>query len=236
MARLGPRLFCKALFQALGVNSTDFTYGVSKVFFKPGKFAAFDQMMQSDPETLKALIKKVEKWLIRARWRQAIHCVWMVIKCKKKLEWRREKLTTIQAYWRGALVRRRLKKLLEANRKVGALKSRSSELIELAEKIPKGKAKDAMKKEVLDYAQILKAIRSEVYQATKLKTGSEVLKKLDSVMKKVNQMNAREKELMTKIAALNKAEQERIRKMEEERKRKEEEERLRKLAEEEQKR
>ena len=59
MARLDPRLFCKALFQALGVNSTDFTYGVSKVFFKPGKFAAFDQMMQSDPETLKALIKKV---------------------------------------------------------------------------------------------------------------------------------------------------------------------------------
>lgn len=59
MAGLDPRLFCKALFQALGVNSTDFTYGVSKVFFKPGKFAAFDQMMQSDPETLKALIKKV---------------------------------------------------------------------------------------------------------------------------------------------------------------------------------
>ena len=86
-----------------------------------------------------------------------------------------------------------------------------------------------MKKEVLDYAQILKSIRSEVYQATKLKTGSEVLKKLESVMKKVNEMNAREKELMTKIAALNKAEQERIRKMEEERKRKEEEERLRKL-------
>ena len=86
-----------------------------------------------------------------------------------------------------------------------------------------------MKKEVLDYAQILKSIRSEVYQATKFKTGSEILKKLDSVMKKVNQMNAREKELMTKIAALNKAEQERIRKMEEERKRKEEEERLRKL-------
>ena len=112
---------------------------------------------------------------------------------------------------------------------VGALKSRSSELIELAEKIPKGKAKDAMKKEVLEYAQILKSIRSEVYQATKLKTGSEVLKKLDSVMKKVNLMNAREQELMTKIAALNKAEQERIRKMEEERKRKEEEERLRKL-------
>ena len=81
----------------------------------------------------------------------------------------------------------------------------------------------------MDYAQILKSIRSEVYQATKFKTGSEILKKLDSVMKKVNQMNAREKELMTKIAALNKAEQERIRKMEEERKRKEEEERLRKL-------
>ena len=85
-----------------------------------------------------------------------------------------------------------------------------------------------MKKEVLAYAQILKSIQGEVYQAAKTKSAAEVARKLDAVLKRVAEMNCKEKELMTKIAALNKAEQERIRKMEEERKRKEEEERRRK--------
>ena len=70
------------------------------VFFKPGKFAAFDQMMQADPAQLKVLIQAVEKWLIRARWRYAQYSHLMVIKLAKKIEWKREMYTTIQAYWR----------------------------------------------------------------------------------------------------------------------------------------
>lgn len=69
LSKLDPKLFTRALFQALGLNTNDFTYGVSKVFFKPGKFAAFDQMMNGDPEHLREMLKKVEQWLIKARWR-----------------------------------------------------------------------------------------------------------------------------------------------------------------------
>ncbi len=32
-----PRTFAKALFKALGLNKDDFQFGVSKVFFRPGK-------------------------------------------------------------------------------------------------------------------------------------------------------------------------------------------------------
>merc|ERR1719297_512679 len=68
LARLDPRLFCKALFKALGLNDKDFQFGMTKVFFRPGKFAEFDQLMIADPENLKVLISKVQKWLVCSQW------------------------------------------------------------------------------------------------------------------------------------------------------------------------
>lgn len=82
IARLDPRLFCKALFKALGLDDNDFKFGMTKVFFRPGKFAEFDQVMKSDPENLAMLIKKVKKWLICSRWKKAQWCALSVIKCK----------------------------------------------------------------------------------------------------------------------------------------------------------
>ncbi|VDK79508.1 unnamed protein product [Litomosoides sigmodontis] len=43
LAQLDPRLFCKCLFHVLGLNDVDFKFGQTKVFFRPGKFAEFDQ-------------------------------------------------------------------------------------------------------------------------------------------------------------------------------------------------
>ena len=228
LKKLDSRLFCRALFRALGVDSTDFTYGVSKVFFKPGKFAAFDQMMQGDPETLKALIKKVEKWLIRARWRHAIFAVWMVVKLKRKLSWRREKISTIQAYWRGAIVRNRMKHILDAYRQINQVQSRSGELLDVCKKIPNGKAKQTMQKEVGAYIKLVNALQSDVKSITKVKDALK-LKKLGEVMSQLGKIKDQEKELMNKVVSLNKEEQVRIKKMEEERKRKEEEDLHRKL-------
>ena len=74
LLRLDPRLFCKALFKALGLNDKDFQFGMTKVFFRPGKFAEFDQLMKSDPENLRLLLVKVKKWIIRSRWRKAQWC------------------------------------------------------------------------------------------------------------------------------------------------------------------
>jgi len=228
MAKLDSRLFCRGLFRALGVSSTDFTYGVSKVFFKPGKFAAFDEMMHGDPEHLRALILKVQKWLIRARWRKAIYAVWMCIKLKRKLEWRREKITTVQSYWRGALARNRMRKILEAHRNIGQVASRSSELFDVCKKIPKGKAKDKMQNEVESYIKTVKALQAEVKNLTNVKDALK-LKKFAEIMAQIGKLKEHEKDLMKKIVSLSKAEQERLKKLEEERKRKEEEERLRKL-------
>ena len=82
LAHLDPRLFCKCLFRALGLDTTDFKFGHTKVFFRPGKFAEFDQMLRSDPEHMQSLVAKVSSWLRVTRWKKAIYGVWSVIKCQ----------------------------------------------------------------------------------------------------------------------------------------------------------
>jgi len=96
------------------------------------------------------------------------------------------------------------------------------ELLGAAEKIPKGKARDDMVKQVKTYQLGLKALVGKIRKET-IKPAE-----LDGI-------NDQENKLMDSIKKLNKAEQERMRKIEEERKRKEEEER-RRLAEEERRR
>jgi myosin VI len=80
LARLDPRLFCKALFQALGLNENDFRFGLTRVFFRPGKFAEFDEIMKSDPQNLAQLVAKVQKWLIHSRWKKTQFGALSVIK------------------------------------------------------------------------------------------------------------------------------------------------------------
>lgn len=71
----------QALFRALGMCDNDFRFGVSKVFFRPGKFAEFDAVMRSDPENLAQMVAKVKKWLLASRWKKAQWCALSVIKC-----------------------------------------------------------------------------------------------------------------------------------------------------------
>jgi myosin-6 len=77
---LDPRTFAQALFKALGLSEDDFQFGVSKVFFRPGKFAEFDTIMKADPENLKQLVGKVIAWLVKQRWKKIS---WSVVSCLK---------------------------------------------------------------------------------------------------------------------------------------------------------
>merc|ERR1719297_290305 len=89
LARLDPRLFCKALFKALGLNDNDFKFGMTKVFFRPGKFAEFDQILKSDPEHLRQLVAKVKKWILASYWKKGQWGALSVIKLKNKIIYRR---------------------------------------------------------------------------------------------------------------------------------------------------
>lgn len=76
-----PTVSFQAVLHSFQLNSKDFNFGLTRVFFRPGKYAEFDTIMKSDPENLKAIIKSVEKWLVKSRWRQSIFGVISIIKC-----------------------------------------------------------------------------------------------------------------------------------------------------------
>ncbi|CAF1109907.1 unnamed protein product [Adineta steineri] len=121
LARLEPRLFCKCLFKALNLRDADFKFGITKVFFRPGKFAEFDQIMKSDPQNLAALISKVKKWLIWTRWKTAQWCALSVIKLKNKILYRRKCYVDIQRHTRMHLVYREYAPRIRGLVKVKAL-------------------------------------------------------------------------------------------------------------------
>ncbi|KAI8424588.1 hypothetical protein MSG28_003033 [Choristoneura fumiferana] len=45
-------------------------FGLTRVFFRPGKYSEFDTIMRSDPDNLRSVIHKVLAWLVKSRWRR----------------------------------------------------------------------------------------------------------------------------------------------------------------------
>lgn len=82
LRKLAPRTFCEAMLHSLQLKDDDFRFGVSRVFFRPGKFAQFDRIMRSDPESLKAIVENVKKYLVKSRWIKSQFCALSVIKRK----------------------------------------------------------------------------------------------------------------------------------------------------------
>lgn len=77
--------FRQAMLYSLKLNSKEFKFGITKVFFRPGKFIEFDRIMKSDPENLKAIVANVKKWLVRSRWIKSVFCAICVIRSKSNL-------------------------------------------------------------------------------------------------------------------------------------------------------
>ena len=63
------------------MSDEDYRFGLTRVFFRAGKFAAFDQLVRSEPEHLKAIVDRLSKWLVHYRWKKMQYGVWEVVKC-----------------------------------------------------------------------------------------------------------------------------------------------------------
>lgn len=68
------------MLHSLKLQEKDYKFGVTRVFFRPGKFAEFDKIMKSDPENLKAIVINVKKWLVKSRWLKSQFAALTVIK------------------------------------------------------------------------------------------------------------------------------------------------------------
>lgn len=220
LARLDPRLFCKALFKALGLDDNDFKFGMTKVFFRPGKFAEFDTLMRSDPENLKVLISRVKKWLLRSQWKKAQWCALSVIKLKNKILHRRQALITIQKTVRMHLAKKRHRPRYQALVKIRNLSGQVKQIGSMTKSLKSDK--DGVEKSV-------RKIQDNIDQVCKTIKGNETIskKEIEKYYKSlVDQINKELSNVKSKIEKQKAAdEQVKLRKlqqeMEEERRKKE---------------
>lgn len=228
LARLDPRLFCKALFKALGLNEIDYKFGLTKVFFRPGKFAEFDQIMKSDPDHLAELVKRVNHWLICSRWKKVQWCSLSVIKLKNKIRYRAEACIKMQKTIRMWLCKRRHKPRIDGLVKVGTLKKRLDKFNEVVSALKDGKPE--VNKQVKDLEVSIDALMAKIKST--MMTREQIQKEYDALVKSSEEL----------LSALQKKKQqeeeaERLRRiqeeMEKERKRREEDEQRRRKEEEE---
>jgi len=86
IANLDVRTFCEALIFAMGSNENDFQFGLTKVFFRAGKYALLDEITRQDESFTIELIERVRRWLIRKRWRKFIFATISVQKLALKIK------------------------------------------------------------------------------------------------------------------------------------------------------
>ncbi|XP_036773344.2 unconventional myosin-VI isoform X3 [Manis pentadactyla] len=228
LARLDPRLFCKALFKALGLNEIDYKFGLTKVFFRPGKFAEFDQIMKSDPDHLAELVKRVSHWLVCSRWKKVQWCALSAIKLKNKIMYRAEACIKMQKTIRMWLCKRRHKPRIDGLVKVGTLKRRLDKFNEVVSALKDGKPE--MNKQVKNLESSIDALMAKIKST--LMTREQIRKEYDALVRSSEEL----------LGALQKKKQqeeeaERLRRIQEEmekerRRREEDEQRRRKEAEE----
>uniref|UniRef100_A0A8C2Z6B4 Unconventional myosin-VI n=1 Tax=Cyclopterus lumpus TaxID=8103 RepID=A0A8C2Z6B4_CYCLU len=160
LTRLDPRLFCKALFKALGLNENDYKFGLTRVFFRPGKFKEFDQIMKSDPDHLAELVKKVNTWLIHSRWKKVQWCALSVIKLKNKILYRTSACIKMQKTVRMWLCRRKHKPRIDGLVKVRHLKERMGRFNEVVIGLKEGKQE--MSKQVQDLETAIDSLMVQI--------------------------------------------------------------------------
>ena len=238
LVRLDPRLFCKALFKALGLDDNDFKFGLTKVFFRPGKFAEFDQLLKSDPENLRRLVEKVKKWIICSRWKKAQWCALSVIKLKNKILYRRAALIVIQKYARMYLAKKKHAPRVKAILQLKKLKTQIDQIGNMSKSLKKDKEAvmknvNSLNKQVAEEIARIKSTPSMQQKVMKQNYEtilSKINKEVDGVRKKIQDQKIAEEqdrlrklqEDMEKEKKLKMDEERRQREIEEERKMKSE--------------
>ncbi|XP_065371251.1 myosin heavy chain 95F isoform X3 [Calliphora vicina] len=224
LAKLPARTFCEAMLQSLNLSSRDFKFGITKVFFRPGKFIEFDRIMKSDTENLLAIVAKVKKWLIRSRWVKSTLGALCVIKLRNRIKYRNKCVLIMQSTVRGYLARKHHRPRYQGIAKINKIRFNAQKTVEIAGGLKRGR--EEILNEVSDInRQIDEAIRK--IKANEKITTREIDGLYTNVMANMNKITV---DLNTKLKEQQQAEeQERLRKIQEaleaERRAKEEDER-----------
>lgn len=209
LAHLHPKLFSEAIVHSLGLSEKDYKFGITRVFFRPGKYSEFDTIMRSDPENLKKIVDRVLAWIIKSRWRRSLFAVLSIIKLKNKILYRRECLITIQKSVRGHLVRKQHRPRYQAIMKIKALNANLKDMETTTAQLKKDK--ESAQKNIENLRNSINKSCAAIKSNDKISRNE-----VDQIYAKLT------KDVETQMAALQKAmvdqknreEQERLRKIE----------------------
>ncbi|KAI2644287.1 Unconventional myosin-VI [Labeo rohita] len=227
LTRLDPRLFCKALFKALGLNENDYKFGLTK-------FAEFDQIMKSDPDHLAELVKRVNKWLICSRWKKVQWCALSVIKLKNKMLYRATACIQMQKTVRMWLCKRKHKPRIDGLVKARNLKKRMENLNKAVSGLKEGKQEMSKQMQELDSSidAHIRKIKNTVMSRIDIDHEHQALVTRSQELLSAMQKKKQEEEEMERLRHIQEEmERERKRREEEEQKRKQEEQERRLKAE-----
>ncbi|CAF4765369.1 unnamed protein product [Pieris macdunnoughi] len=206
---LSPKVFCQAIVHSFGLSDKDYKFGVTRVFFRPGKYSEFDTMMRSDPENLKSIVDAVLAWLVKSRWRRAVFSVLSIIKLKNKILYRRECLITIQKSVRGYLVRRTHRPRYKGIAKIRELENSLTEMDSVTAQLKK--EKDGAKKNIENLRNSIRNACATIKSNEKI-SRTEIDQLYNKLTKDIEaQMAALQKSM---VDQKNREEQERLRRME----------------------
>ncbi|XP_075678552.1 myosin heavy chain 95F jaguar [Dermatophagoides pteronyssinus] len=239
LSSIEPRFFCHALIKSVGLNiQKDVCFGVTKIFFRPGRFAEFDLLLRNDdPKQLDQLVRKVQHWLISSRWRRAQWCSLSVIKLKNKIIYRRQCIIIIQKYIRMYLARKKYRPHYECLKQLKLIENYLNNVQPLIKKIQNDQERQTYSQKLLSINENLKSIPIDsIIPDTdpKIMDKNKCLKQIDLIRKEIDKLiinleqALNEQELRLKYLQ-QELEQQRLRQIEEEQLKQKQEQKRREL-------
>ncbi|XP_044756071.1 myosin heavy chain 95F isoform X1 [Coccinella septempunctata] len=234
LAVLKPKIFCEAMLHSLNLHEKDYKFGITRVFFRPGKFSEFDQIMKSDPENLRQMIGKIKKFLVKSRWLKCQFGILAVIKIKNIMKNRICSIILIQKQVRGYLVRRRYGPKIRLTRQLKSLDKRLASIQDNSVQIKSRENIDkAVQRMKVDITSTLQRIKTD--QKLTETDCTNIFNKFENdvdVLRREVQRKLEEQKMAEEQARLKKIQEqmEREKKQrEEEQRKKQEEEEMRKM-------
>lgn len=139
LVKLPARTFCEAMLHSLNLSGRDFMFGVTRVFFRPGKFVEFDRIMKSDPDNLKAIVARVKKWMVRSRWIKAAWGTKCAITLLNHMKYRNKCVLLLQRTLRGYMARKQHRPRIMGIKKMRMVNENAKKAIEITAGLRKGR-------------------------------------------------------------------------------------------------
>uniref|UniRef100_A0A0N5BPB1 Myosin motor domain-containing protein n=1 Tax=Strongyloides papillosus TaxID=174720 RepID=A0A0N5BPB1_STREA len=111
MKKIDRRVFLVALFNVIDLDKKMYKFGVTKIFFEKPAYEKFDKLLKHEEIMVSA--NKVKCHFHKKKWKRIIFSIIFVVNISKNFSKKNNAAIIIQAYVKGFLLRKKVKKIFE---------------------------------------------------------------------------------------------------------------------------